>query len=322
MLATWQKNAMGKLLVDVGTQVPALAGDIALSAVGSLVGMPQAGLVSMGVRAYGQGAYDARQKGLSWEKSELAGIKSAAIEVVTEKLLGGATKFAYGKGWIDNTLDAGIEKSLSRMGASKTLTKGIGYLVDAGEEGVEEMISDVLNPIADRILSLQDNDGEYLNDFDISDMFYDGMVGFVLGLAGTSVNVASSSVKSIRENKKFKKLGSEYVDELLEKSAKYTPESKIAKTINEKKAKGKEISGREIKQLTAETNARYMAARKCGVSSVDYADFLEILDRVNENGGNPSQDEFEEAVRRADLNRSAAAAIWKIYWPKSSNCPW
>lgn len=70
------------------------------------------------------------------------------------------------------------------------------------------------------------------------------------------------------------------------------------------------------------SDARYMAARKCGVSSVDYADFLEILDRVNENGGNPSQDEFEEAVRRADLNRSAAAAIWKIYWPKSSNCPW
>lgn len=254
MLATWQKNAMGKLLVDVGTQVPALAGDIALSAAGSLVGMPQAGLVSMGVRAYGQGAYDARQKGLSWEKSELAGIKSAAIEVVTEKLLGGATKFAYGKGWIDNTLDAGIEKALSRMGASKTLTKGIGYLVDAGEEGVEEMISDILNPIADRILSLQNENGKYLNDFDISDMFYDGMVGFVLGLAGTSVNAASSSVKSIRENKEFKKLGSKYVDELLEKSAKYNPESKIAKTINEKNSKGKEISGREIKQLTTETN--------------------------------------------------------------------
>lgn len=254
MLATWQKNAMGKLLVDVGTQVPALAGDIALSAAGSLVGMPQAGLVSMGVRAYGQGAYDARQKGLSWEKSELAGIKSAAIEVVTEKLLGGATKFAYGKGWIDNTLDAGIEKALSRMGASKTLTRGIGYLVDAGEEGVEEMISDILNPIADRILSLQNENGKYLNDFDISDMFYDGMVGFVLGLAGTSVNAASSSVKSIRENKEFKKLGSKYVDELLEKSAKYNPESKIAKTINEKNSKGKEISGREIKQLTTETN--------------------------------------------------------------------
>lgn len=254
MLATWQKNAMGKLLVDVGSQIPALAGDIALSAAGSLVGMPQAGLVSMGVRAYGQGAYDARQKGLSWEKSELAGIKSAAIEVVTEKLLGGATKFAYGKGWIDNTLDAGIEKALSRMGASNTLTKGIGYLVDAGEEGVEEMISDVLNPVADRILSLQNENGKYLNDFDISDMFYDGMVGFVLGLAGTSVNAASSSVKSIRENKEFKKLGSKYVDELLEKSAKYNPESKIAKTINEKNSKGKEISGREIKQLTTETN--------------------------------------------------------------------
>lgn len=72
--------------------------------------------------------------------------------------------------------------------------------------------------------------------------------------------------------------------------------------------------------LSEKACARYMAARKCGVSSVDYADFLEILDRVDENGGNPSQDEFKEAVRRAHLNRSAAAAIWATYWKSSS--PW
>ena len=301
MLATWQKNAMGKLLVDVGTQVPALAGDIALSAAGSLVGVPQAGLVSMGVRAYGQGAYDARQKGLSWEKSELAGIKSAAIEVVTEKLLGGATKFAYGKGWIDNTLDAGIEKALSRMGASKTLTKGIGYLVDAGEEGIEEMISDVLNPIADRILSLQDEDGEYLNDFDINDMFYDGMVGFMLGLAGTSVNVASSSVKSIRENKKFKKLGSKYVDELLEKSAKYTPESKIAKTINEKKAKGKELSGREIKQLATETNE---AIEKADIQKIEQS----VKGQLEKYGEKVSVPELAAAIAKQTAGQNISKA--------------
>ncbi len=306
MLATWQKNALGKLLVDTGTQVPALAGDVALSAAGSLVGMPQAGLVSMGVRAYGQGAYDARQKGLSWEKSELAGIKSAAIEVVTEKLLGGATKFAYGKGWIDNTLDAGIEKALSRMGASKTLTKGIGYLVDAGEEGVEEMISDVFNPIADRILSLQDEDGEYLNDFDINEMFYDGMVGFMLGLAGTSVNVASSSVKSIRENKAFKKLGGEYVDELLEKSTKYNPESKVAKTINEKKSKGKEISGREIKQLTAETNE---AIEKADIQKIEQS----VKGQLEKYGEKASVPELAAAIAKQtagqDISRAEAQLI-------------
>ena len=306
MLATWQKNALGKLLVDTGTQVPALAGDIALSAAGSLVGIPQAGLVSMGVRAYGQGAYDARQKGLSWEKSELAGIKSAAIEVMTEKLLGGATKFAYGKGWIDNTIDAGIEKALSRMGASKTLTKGIGYLVDAGEEGIEEMISDVLNPIADRILSLQDEDGDYLNDFDINEMFYDGMVGFMLGLAGTSVNVASSSVKSIRENKAFKKLGSEYVDELIEKSSKYNPESKIAKTINEKKSKGKEVSGREIKQLTAETNE---AIEKADIQKIEQS----VKRQLKKYGEKVSVPELAAAIAKQtagqDISKTEAQLI-------------
>ena len=252
MLATWQKSALGKTLVEAGTQVPALAGDIALSSVGSLVGVPQAGLVSMGVRAYGQGAADARRRGLSWEKAELAGIKSVAVEVTTEKLLGGATKLAYGKGWIDNTLDAGIEKALKRLGASKTLTKGIGYIVDAGEEGLEEMISDVINPIADRLLSLKDSNGEYLNDFDVEEMFYDGFVGFLLGLAGTSVNVAVDTVESTKQNKFFKNASAEYIQELLDKSAEVNPNSKIAKTVKEKAEKGEKIYGKEVKELVSE----------------------------------------------------------------------
>ena len=169
------------------------------------------------------------------------------------------------------------------------------------KKGIEEMISDVLNPIADRILSLQDEDGEYLNDFDINDMFYDGMVGFMLGLAGTSVNVASSSVKSIRENKKFKKLGSKYVDELLEKSAKYTPESKIAKTINEKKAKGKELSGREIKQLATETNE---AIEKADIQKIEQS----VKGQLEKYGEKVSVPELAAAIAKQTAGQNISKA--------------
>lgn len=65
---------------------------------------------------------------------------------------------------------------------------------------------------------------------------------------------------------------------------------------------------------------RYMIARKNGVLSADYADFLEELDRIDVNGGNPSRDDFTEAVARSGFNTDAAKEIWYTYWKSTS--PW
>ena len=305
MLATWQKSALGKTLVEAGTQVPALAGDIALSSVGSLVGVPQAGLVSMGVRAYGQGAADARRRGLSWEKAELAGIKSAAVEVTTEKLLGGATKLAYGKGWVDNTLDAGIEKALKRLGASKTLTKGIGYIVDAGEEGLEEMISDVINPIADRLLSLKDNDGEYLDEFDVEEMFHDGFVGFLLGLTGTSVNVAANAVVSTKQNKFFENATTEYIQELLDKSAKVNADSKLAEKIKKKVEKGEKITGKEVKELYSDYTE---AGKRSDIKKIEQA----AKKQLEKYGEKASVQELAEAIAKKIAGENLSSTEEKL----------
>lgn len=72
--------------------------------------------------------------------------------------------------------------------------------------------------------------------------------------------------------------------------------------------------------LSEKAYTRYMIARNNGVSSADYADFLEILDHIDVNGGDPSRDDFKTAVERANFNRNAAREIWATYWKSSS--PW
>lgn len=72
--------------------------------------------------------------------------------------------------------------------------------------------------------------------------------------------------------------------------------------------------------LSEKAYTRYMIARNNGVSSADYADFLEILDHIDINGGEPSRDDFKTAVERANFNRNAAREIWATYWKSSS--PW
>lgn len=72
--------------------------------------------------------------------------------------------------------------------------------------------------------------------------------------------------------------------------------------------------------LNEKAYSRYMIARNNGVSSADYADFLEVLDRIDVNGGNPSRDDFKAAVERANFNRNAAREIWATYWKSAS--PW
>ena len=65
---------------------------------------------------------------------------------------------------------------------------------------------------------------------------------------------------------------------------------------------------------------RYMIARRNGVLTADYADFITALDEVNSDGGNPTKAEFELAVKKSGLKSAAAKEIWYTYFKSQS--PW
>lgn len=189
------KEGLGKFgqgVVDFGIAGLQFAGDAAMNAI-----LPGSGLAAMGMRAAGSGAQEARNNGLDINDQFTAGLKSAAIEVLTEKLFGAASKVAYGKGIIKNeSLVNGLVNRLAKTDKGRTALK---VLVGANEEGMEEVLSDILNPIADRILKLDDGKGDWsdlADDFDTQQMLEDYIIGGALGLAGAGTNVVSGQYRA------------------------------------------------------------------------------------------------------------------------------
>ena len=189
------KAGLGKFgqgMVDFGIAATQFAGDAVMNAV-----LPGSGLAMMGARAAGGAAQEARLAGKDLDTQLVTGLKSAAIEIMTEKLFGAVSHVAYGKGIIRNeSLVNGIVNKLAKTDAGRTALK---VLVGANEEGMEEVLSDILNPIADRILKLDDGEGDWSTiggDFDAEEMAKDYIIGAALGLVGAGTNVISGQYKA------------------------------------------------------------------------------------------------------------------------------
>ena len=185
-------GGFGQFAVDLGIAGAQFAGDIALNAA-----IPGAGLAAMGMRAAGSAAQEARQGGRDIDTQLNTGLKSAAIEVLTEKLFGLGSKAAYGSGLIKNEkLINGIVNNLAKTNAGRTTLK---LITGAAEEGAEEVLSDILNPVADRILKLDDGKGDWSDigkDMDTQQMLADFLIGGTLGLFGAGTNVVNGQFKA------------------------------------------------------------------------------------------------------------------------------
>lgn len=189
------KEGLGKFgqgVVDFGIAGLQFAGDAAMNAI-----LPGSGLAAMGMRAAGSGAQEARNNGLDINDQFTSGLKSAAIEVLTEKLFGAASKVAYGKGIIRNeSLVNGLVNRLAKTDKGRTALK---VIVGANEEGLEEVLSDILNPVADRVLKLDDGKGDWSDlgkDMDAEQMLEDYIIGSTLGLFGAGTNVISGQYRA------------------------------------------------------------------------------------------------------------------------------
>ena len=166
-------GTVGQFLVDMGVTGTQMLGD----AVANLA-LPGSGLAMMGMRSYGQAANEARQQGKSEEQQFLAGLKSAGIETFTEKMFGAFSKI-YGKAGADELVD----KLVTKLTKNKTGQALLTWIVNGAGEGVEEVTSDVLNQLADRLLRL-DNGGDLFTTEDVAQMGYDFLLGAAMGLVG------------------------------------------------------------------------------------------------------------------------------------------
>lgn len=167
-------GTVGQFLVDMGVTGTQMLGD----AVANLA-LPGSGLAMMGMRSYGQAANEARQQGKSEEQQFLAGLKSAGIETFTERMFGAFSKI-YGKAGADEL----VEKLVTKLTGNKTGQALLTWIVNGAGEGVEEVTSDLLNPLADRLLKLDNGTGPLFTTEDAAQMGYDFLLGAAMGLVG------------------------------------------------------------------------------------------------------------------------------------------
>lgn len=167
---------VGQFLVDLGYTGTQLLADTAANAIA-----PGAGMVSMASRVYGDASAEARREGKTAGQQALSGLKGATIEVLTEKLFGGLAK-AYGAGAADELVEKVADKLTKTEAGQRTAV----WLINSGGEGLEEVVSDVLNPLADRALGLDDGTGAIFTTDDAAQMAYDFLLGGTMGLIGSS----------------------------------------------------------------------------------------------------------------------------------------
>lgn len=185
---------LGQAGVDIATNVIQMGYDAALG-----------GLTSMFIRTFGSSAQEARQKGADINQQMLYGTTKAAIEVGTEKLFDGVAGI-FGKGAADDIVEGAIRK-LTKSDTGRTLLRVIAGAVG---EGGEEVISDLLAPLAETIINdetLQslffDKDGKLFKgsySLDGSEVLYDFLIGAAIGglFSVTSVVTGQNAQKNAK----------------------------------------------------------------------------------------------------------------------------
>lgn len=232
----------GKFLVDLlytGTQ---MAGDLLANLI-----VPGSGLWVMSTRVFGQSAYEARENGADAATQLVTGLKSAVIEYLTEKIGGGAFKKVYGVGIVDDA----IESALGRLFKTDTGRTVIRYIINAVNEGNEEVLSDILNPVADRLLGLDEGEGALFTDDDIGQMWYDWMLGTALGGIGGTVNLASGSNAEQNASLRLTEAAQRALIESGLESETSTDSYKLAEKYQKTLDSGRLLSNSQVQKLTA-----------------------------------------------------------------------
>ena len=197
------KNGLGKIGqagVDIATNIIQMGFDAAL---GGATGLGS--LAMMFLRSAGSGAQEARQAGASTGRQLLYGGTSGTIEVITEKIADGLAGI-YGKGKADEA----IEEAIRRLAKTDVGRSFLRFVANTGSEGVEEVVSDLLDPLAKTIYNNKQLYDSYAENLKLEDILYDFLIGAAVGGVGAVANIAKGgdaysnfelrSVDALQEN--------------------------------------------------------------------------------------------------------------------------
>ena len=176
---------------SVGQMVPS----IAMGNIGGQV----ASLSTLGLSATGNATKEGLEESNDIGKSLAYGIGSGAIEVASELVVGKAlSKLGLGTGKILGVVGKDGAKQIGKKGATRVITD---LLKTFNEEGVEEVFSDILNPVLKKLTINQDQSIEdiFNNNGGVNGLLESYLVGGTIGalFGGAEVTSGAKTFKGI-----------------------------------------------------------------------------------------------------------------------------
>ena len=134
---------------------------------------------------YGQSVGTARRAGATPEQQAAYGLTSAAIEVASEMLFDGVAKI-YGAGAADDI----VEKLVVELAESDTGRSMLRFLALAAGEGMEEVVSDLLSPLAEATYR-DESLAELYRQLEPSELLYDYLIGAAISTLASGASAAT-----------------------------------------------------------------------------------------------------------------------------------
>ena len=184
----------GGLVMDVASQAVMNGIDAAIKSISGPLGT-----ISFASRSFGGSAQQARDEGKGVTTQIVTGAVSAAIETITENMwqYGGVRDYT-GKYLPDSGKLGRLTSRLEAAIAEKAGPVVSKIAMSFGTEAIEEMLADILNPVASAAIRGISSDDGLLGDYEgerwqgIGNMIYDGLVGGLSGVGGGVVDSISS----------------------------------------------------------------------------------------------------------------------------------
>jgi hypothetical protein len=132
----------------VGQMLPSVAVTLATGGLGAPAALAQGlGTATFIAGAAGRGTEEAFKEGADFYQGFGYGLLSGAVEGAIEKISGGMADKVFGKGIAD-----GVTKNvIKKITTNKVAQKGLTLLAQAGGEGAEEWVSELINPYLKRM---------------------------------------------------------------------------------------------------------------------------------------------------------------------------
>lgn len=253
-------------------------------------------LVTLGLTSGGNSALEAKDKGASDAQALAYGVVAGGLEVFSERLFGGNPIY---------DADAGlVNQAVGKLTSNKTIMKILNSKAfDIASEGLEEVVTEVLDPVAEWAIYNGDNT-EFADAASIGNAFLGGVFLSAIG----NVADAPKQLQQARYERVLRTAGSELAD--IAQSVDSADVQEAAQVIRDKIAYG-------VTPDVADIGAVLDAMDQAG-ETVDVEQVREAVD-AEENEAKAAQAEaaFQTYNQYADERDAKARDAEKASWARS-----